>query len=117
LLPVSAAAILALVVAGALILRSPSAASKASLAPLPALPRPDVVALPGNSASGRTPERPATVAAENSPGTDSPSARPPTDRTARSKPEKSTRPSAHPPGKAKRAPANAQNKHRLFEEL
>ena len=118
LLPIAAAATIALVTAGALLLRSPSATSRASPAPLPALPRPRVVALPSSSSSAFAPEQATPVptghAASSS---EPPPAHPPAEKTARSKRERSVKLTGRAAGKDKHVPTGEKSKHRLFEEL
>lgn len=122
LLPLSAAATLALIVAGILVLRSSGAVSKASLAPFPTMPRPSVVAWPSGPSSmpAPEPEQPATVAAELAAGSALPSARALSERAEKSKAARSTKSAksfGHATGKTKPSSANAQTKHRLFKDL
>jgi eukaryotic-like serine/threonine-protein kinase len=117
LLTIAAAAIIGLCAAGTLLLRSPHADSNASRAPLPTMPRPNVVALPSNAAATQSPTQSASAPTEPA-GRNEPSpAHAATERVAKSKTERATKPSSPPAAKAKHAHTNARTKHRLFEEL
>jgi len=107
-LPLAVTAIVAMVTVAALLLRSPNTASKGPAQPLPIVQHPNVVALPANTSPTPTIEsaaRPDSAAGRAS----SP------DRPGRAKSEK--KPAGRIAGKPRQTPANAQNKHRLFEEL
>jgi len=105
---VFAAALITMVSASVLLLRSPSAKSTATTQSLPPVAHPNVVALPTNA----QPPLPVTVRSEPLAG-DGPIARP-ADRPGRSRPERKA--TGRVAGKAKPAAPNPQ-KHRLFEEL
>jgi hypothetical protein len=101
LLAVSAMTAAVVAAAGTLALRSPSVASGTANAPVP---RADVRALPASSTIATLPPGNATefYAVE---------------KPVKDKMERSAKAPARTAGKAKRAPAKAQIKHRLFEEL
>lgn len=106
---VLAAALIAMVSASVLLLRSSSAKSTATPQALPPVAHPNVVALPTNP----QPPMPVTVRTEPVAG-DGPVARP-ADRPVRSRPERKA--TGRVAGRAKPAAQSPQNKHRLFEEL
>jgi serine/threonine-protein kinase len=104
-----AVAAVALIAAGALLLRSPRAKSGGAPENTTAITHPNVVALPANT----QPIVPVVTRTEPGPG-DTVAARP-AERPARARPEKKT--TARVAGKPKPVPPSPQSKHRLFEEL
>jgi serine/threonine-protein kinase len=108
--PLTVAALVALIALGSLLLRSRGPAANDAHDP-PALPRPRVVSLPSSAATTSSPD-PTSARTES---TSEMPPRPAGDRPPRAKSDR--KPTSRIAGKARPSPANARNKHRLFEEL
>jgi serine/threonine-protein kinase len=109
--PLAVAALVALMALGALLLRTRAPTATAAPNP-PPLPQPRIVSLPSNPAAvpSSDPTAARTETSANEPLPRAGSERPPRARFER-------KPTSRMVGKARPSPANARNKHRLFEEL